>query len=423
MYDLVVCGKVYLDGQFEQCEIGIDNGRITAIKKAIECHNRIDLAHGVIVPGGIDSHVHFRCPGRGHKGDFSTGGMSAACGGITTVCDMPNTNPPTVNLGGLDQKLKAAEDCPVDFSLYAGFSKGQEISDLEAIVSKCIGFKLYMASTTGSLLIESDQGAEKALLMASHWSKPVWVHAEDQYVIDSRPKEAKDIQGHLRMRPPEAEARAIGRILAFNQGKGLHIAHVTTGVGLELVKPSEATCEVTPHHLILDVKNEGDAFLKVNPPLREEAEKPRLWEGLRSGDIDILASDHAPHTKDEKEQEFEFAPSGMPGVETIYPIMMHYAKKGFVTYERLVESISVKPAEILGMSDRGVIEEGTQADLVIFDLHQETKIKAENLHYKCGWTPYEGMEAIFPQMVISKGEIIAKDCNFEGRKGDGSLVC
>jgi len=426
MYDLVVCGKAFIDGgRFEQVEIGIDNGRIAAVKKSIECHHsRLDFAHGIIVPGGIDAHVHFRSPGGSHKGDFFSEGVAAACGGITTVCDMPNTNPPTVDNTGLELKLKMAGDCPVDYGIFAGFASGQQPKAIEDIAPHCIGFKLYMGSTTGSLLLDSETDIKQALLMSSHWPKPVWVHAEDQTIINSRPKDATDIHGHLRMRPAEAEERAIARILAFNDGNEIHIAHVSTAAGLRHLKGSKATCEVAPHHLILDVKDErSDAFLKVNPPLREPGEKAALWEGLRNGEIDILASDHAPHTRDEKQQEFEYAPSGLPGVETMYPLMMHYAKKGFVPYERLVDAISVRPAKILGMSDRGAIKEGNVADLVIFDQHNETKIKAEDLHYKCGWTPYEDMDAIFPEMVISKGEVIVKEQNFEGEKGTGKLVC
>ncbi len=422
MYDLAVCGKAFIDGRFEQCEIAIDQGRIVEIKNSFECTNRMDFNHGFIVPGGIDAHVHFRCPGGSHKGDFYTEGAAAACGGITTVADMPNTSPPTTDPAGLEEKLKAAQVCPIDHALFAGFSKEQSPAELEAIAPKCAGFKLYMGSTTGSLLMDSNEDCEKALMMASHWSKPVWVHAEDQSIISGGQQEAGDIRGHLRMRPPEAEVRAVKRILSFNNGQGLHIAHVSTGAGLELIKKSGCTCEVSPHHLLLDAKDGGDAFMKVNPPLREEKEKAMLWEGLRTGSIDIVASDHAPHTKDEKEQEFLFAPSGVPGVETLYPILMYYAKKGFISFERLADAISVRPALILGLKDRGVIKKGAVADLVVFDQHKETKIKGDDLHYKCGWTPYEGMDAVFPRVVISKGEVIAKECNFEGGKGTGNLV-
>lgn len=422
MYDLALCGKAFIDNEFTQCEIAIEQGKIVDVKRSLVAAKRIEITHGFIMPAGIDAHVHFRSPGGEHKGNFLSEGIAAACGGITTVVDMPNTNPATVGPPGLKAKIKAARNCPIDYGFYAGFTKGQKPSSLEDIMPKCVGFKLFMGSSTGNLLLDTDDLIKEALLMASHWDKPVWVHAEDQPIIEASAFETKNIQDHLRARPPSAEEKAIRRILSFNDGNGIHIAHLTTQAGLELVKGTQCTSEVSPHHLLMEVFDDGNSFYKMNPPLRQNHDRMALWNGLANGEIDIIASDHAPHTKEEKEQEFHLAPSGIPGVETLLPMMIYWAKQGKVSFERLIDATSFRPAMILGLHDRGVIEEGAQADLVVFDHHEESKIDQDYLHYKCGWSPYHGQPAIFPEMVFSKGELIVKDGNFEGYKGAGKLV-
>jgi dihydroorotase len=316
MYDLILRGKAFVNNGLIECELGIEGGKITAIKKTLQGPKKMDLGASIILPAGIDPHVHFRSPGATQKGDFQTESIAAACGGITTVLDMPNTKPSTTDKTGMAEKLVEAKASCIDYGLFAGLKKGQTPEDLD-IAKQAVGFKLYMASTTGDLLLASDPEIRSALDMVSKWKRPLCVHAEDEFMIQKKRYQEKDITDHHKIRSPQSESTAITRILALNSSGKTHIAHVSSIGGLEALKGTGATCEVAPHHLLLDIGIPSSQFLKVNPPIRTKNDRAALWDGLRSGAITILGSDHAPHTKKEKDVEFDIAPSGVPGVETM----------------------------------------------------------------------------------------------------------
>ncbi len=463
MVELVVEGNVYLKTGLIKCCVGIEDGKIVALKKILKGDNHFDFSDKLILPGGIDTHVHFREPGNEHKEDFATGTQAAAFGGITCVLDMPNTIPNVFTRTTLMDKLRTIENkAYTDFGLYAGV---REDIDVNALAQVASAFKLYMAETTDAQDIFS-KGPELILNLVKQISssgKVLAIHAEAQNLIH-KSGDSKTLDDHLRDRPNECESSAISFILNLVQNQplqesvklNLHFCHISTQEAvrtlkniqstLKTPKPSHdkgsenegsnseipdleelrntnlnLTSEVTPHHLFLNSSCDKGAFCKVNPPLRTPDDQRALWTALLDGTIDTIASDHAPHTIAEKEDnEFAFAPSGIPGVETMLPLMLPLLKHNKLPLERFVNAVSEKPNRLFGFN-KGYIEEGRDADLIVVDLRQEIEIKADELHSKCGWTPFEEMTAVFPRMVMVRGEIIVKDGNLEGDRGYGKF--
>jgi dihydroorotase len=249
--------------------------------------------------------------------------------------------------------------------------------------------------------------------------KTVSIHCEDETIIDktSKPKTLKE---HLKSRPNECEISAIKRIIPLAELASIHICHVSTAEGAKLTENANVTSEVTPHHLFLNNDSELSALGKVNPPLREKKDQEALWMALHEGKIEILASDHAPHTIEEKEQ-FEYAPSGVPGVETMLPMMLSMVKHNKFNLTRLVNAICEKPAEIFHLK-KGKLEVGYDADILAVDMRKETEIKDKNLHSKCGWTPFEGFSAVFPRFTFLRGEVVIEDYELTGERGFGKFV-
>ncbi len=378
-------GKFYYKGEVIEGAIEIEDGKIKRIKKSLSGAKRIK---GLILPGAIDLHVHFREPGYEEKEDFYTGTLSAAFGGVTFVMDMPNTAPPVKDIASFQDKLRrVAPKANVDFSLY--FMLGENAEILKGINP---AFKLYMGETTNV------EGGE----IRSVENAFISVHAELNECIR---KDSKDLKDHDVARPESCEVRAVRKLLG--RGK-YHIAHVSSIDTVDICKAGRFTCEVTPHHLFLHRDMPLGTYGKVNPPLRAKWMAEKLWEELVNGRIDIVASDHAPHTIDEKEQEFSAAPAGIPEVETYVPIFMYLMKIGKISLHRAMEILMQRPAELVGVK-KGKIEEGYDADLIAFNLSDIRKIRAKDLHYKCGWTPYEGFNVIFPHTVIVRGETIVEN--------------
>lgn len=401
----VVEGRLLRDGRLQAAAIGIEDGKVVRVGRGLrgdEGHR--DFGEALILPGGVDVHVHFREPGMTRKEDFHTGTTAAACGGITTVLDMPNTLPPTLDFRSFGEKFAAVEGkANVDFGLYAGLLKGHSPRGLEALAS---AYKVYLAETTGGLVVQGRAAVEELVGPVAVSGKVVSFHAEDQASL--APMEAEDLRGHLRARPPAAEVRALESLRGIPLPKG-HMAHVTTPEGLELARGLGFSTEATPHHLLLDVGREGlGALGKVNPPLRSAADRGGLWKAFADGTIGVLASDHAPHSLEEKE-EFATAPAGMPGVETLYALMLEQVRRGTLELSRLVEAIAAKPAAIFGLAAKGSLEVGKDADFIVADPRHRQRIKGEALHSRCGWTAFEGWEAIFPRAVFLRGEAIVED--------------
>ena len=385
-------GKFYHKGDIVEGAMEIEDGKIKRIKKSMSGAKEIK---GLILPGAIDLHVHFREPGYEEKEDFYTGTLSAAFGGVTFIMDMPNTNPPVKNISSFQDKLRrVVPKANVDFSLY--FMLGNNAEILKEVNP---AFKLYMGETTN---VEGGEikSVENALIS---------VHAELNECIR---RESKNLRDHDLARPESCEVKAVKMLL----GKGnYHIAHVSSIDTVDICKAGRFTCEVTPHHLFLHRDMPLGTYGKVNPPLRAKWMAEKLWEELINGRIDIVASDHAPHTIEEKEQEFFAAPSGIPEVETYVPIFMYMVKIGKLHLSRAVEILMQRPAELVGVK-KGKIEEGYDADLIAFNLNDIKKIRAKDLHYKCGWTPYEGFNALFPHTVIVGGETVVENYELVGER-------
>lgn len=408
--ELVIEGECYISGRFERACIGIDGGRIVALARNLEGEKRIDFGSRKILPAAIDSHVHFREPGMTHKEDFGTGSLAALHGGVSCVLDMPNTVPPTTTVSALDEKAKAAASKSlVDFGLFAAVRPG---ADICALAERAIGFKLYMAGTTGDLLVPSLASIQKELAEVARSGKVLAVHAEDETVRRKEP--AKGLADHLRNRPNECEASAIRKIAKAGEGCRLHICHVSSKDSLPLVQGQpNITSEVTPHHVLLDRDRPLGTFGKVNPPLRTRADRQALFLAFKQGRFDTMASDHAPHTVDEKKEDFDFAPSGMPGVETMFPIMLQHVRDKHLALATVLEALCERPGQIFGIK-KGRIDIGYDADLVAVDFMDGRNIRADDMYSKCGWTAYEGMPAVFPRAVVVRGQLAMKDGELAG---------
>ncbi len=416
--DLVISGRAWLKERLEPVEIGIDEGKIVSIKRHLAGGNeRRDFNDMIILPAGIDVHTHMRDPGMTKKEDFGTGTLAAAHGGVTCVFDMPNTKPPTVLREDLlEKKSIARHKAWVDWGLFGGCT---EDSNLMRIVLDVVGIKVFMSSTTGAILLTEDADISRALATAKKFNKVVSVHAEDQHrIINTGEKGPRD---HDEARPIQAEVSAIERLARIADGAKINVCHVSSKAGLDAAKAAGFTTEIAPHHLLLDTSSGRSAYCKVNPPLRTKIEKEALFAEFAKGRVDMLASDHAPHTIEDKEQEFDAAPSGVPGVETMLPLMMALVKRESISLAQFVGMSSEKPSEVFALN-KGRIEVGRDADLNVFDPRNVVQISKRKLHSKCAWTPYEGMDAIFPKATFLRGMMLTEDGSLVGERMGRDVV-
>lgn len=400
---LVIEGRAYLAGTLEPVALGVDeDGTIAAIKKSLRGEPTYRYGDALILPGGIDVHVHLREPGLTHKDDFASGTESAAAGGVTTVVDMPNTNPPVSTPEALREKLRlAARSANVDFGLYAAPASGRDVDPLR----EATAFKVYLAETTNAPLIPSFDVAGGILAAAAGTGLHVSAHCEDARLFGKGV--ATSLAEHHRIRNPRAEASAVAELGKHRGTAPLHIAHVTTLDALE-ARPEGVTCEVTPHHLLLDAASKLGARGKVNPPLRGPGERTALFQAVLEGRVEMFASDHAPHTLEEKSVRFEDAPAGAPGVATTLPLMFRYVRRQLLPLERFVAMFSENPAKLLRVN-KGIIEVGRDADLVVVDPRRVEPVNAKRCRYKCGWTPFEGSEGTFPIATFVRGQLVAQE--------------
>ena len=394
---LIRQGLVVLPEGLARLDIRTSGEKIAALAEhlAPEAGEEVIEASGrLVLPGLIDSHVHFREPGGTHKEDFFTGTLAALAGGVTTILDMPNTQPPTDSRERLAEKAAlAASKAIVDYGFYLGATESN-VEEAAAASDAVAALKLYMGSSTGSLLV-----TEFAPLYR-HFStfplhKPIVVHAEDEQSL--RYFAALHPRDHNQARPALSAQIAVSRALAIAEktGRALHIAHTTTARELELIREAKqkgvhVTCEVTPLHLFLSEEDQHRLgnFGKVNPPLRSASDRAALWTYLDT--IDTIATDHAPHTRAEKNQPYEQAPSGMPGVQTMLPLLLTAASEGKVTLNGIVKRCVAHPARIFGLKTKGALEIGKDADIVLVNPDVEYELTDEQMLSKCGWTPFAG---------------------------------
>jgi len=419
-------GKIFLNGSFEDACIGIKDGKISEIKKNLKYEDHTVFKNKIILPAGIDLHVHFREPGLTAKEDFKTGSLAALFGGISCVFDMPNTIPQTTSLDTISEKISIAEKKSfVDFGIYCGISN-DNIKDIERLSKKSNGFKAFLGNSTLSLLLDKNKLRE-VIDLVGLTGKPILFHAEDEECLIANKKTETGISDHMRYRPSVCEEISIKNILqaSANIHTKVHICHVSSCEGLELLKnrPGNVSFGITPHHSLLNVeRNVGSETLyKVNPPIRTSFDRESLFNALLNGVATALESDHAPHTHEEKDTDFDLAPSGLPGVETIYPLFLYLVKKEMFSFQRLISLICARPANLLGVS-KGKIEQGFDADFIVVDLDNITKIKSENLHSKCGWSPFEDWPAIFPESVFIRGEKLIDENEIQVKQGFGEFV-
>ncbi len=424
-YELAIKnGKVFIKGRIVQADIGIENGKIAGIAKKVEGFKVINASKMLILPGAIDVHVHFREPGLTHKEDWYTGSCAAAAGGVTSVIDQPNTIPPTTTVKAYKAKLKlASQKSIVDFGINAGVMKEAELEELWKQGAIAFG-EIFLADSAAELDYSFLHSAFERI---ARLRGIACVHAEDSSLIKQNLKKYKgsDPSIHSKIRSARCEALAIQRVLNLSAKlrykARLHICHLSSRLGLKLLRQSACTAEATPHHLLLNLKDYSRLgnLAKVNPPLRSKTDQLALWRAFVRGEVEVLASDHAPHLFVEK-QDTGSAPSGVPGVETMMPLLLAMVKKRLIPLETLVNAVSKNPAKIFKIKNKGEIKCGMDADLLITDL-KPTKIRARKLHSKCGWTPFEGFEGVFPKLTLLRGEVIFKG-DVTRERGFGKLL-
>jgi dihydroorotase len=406
-------GKMVTPSGILDGDIGISQGKIAQIGQISEkAPQEKDCTGLFILPGLIDMHVHFRDPGFTAKEDFGSGSAAAAAGGITTVIDMPNTNPPTLTRQALEEKrILAAGKSLVNFGFFFGltYDNLNEIKNAHNIA----GVKIYMGSTTGDLLVEDTRVIEKLFEMG----KFVMVHAEDEMIIRDRQKQYQgneDPSVHSLIRDPSAAYSAIKSVLhiAKKYGARVHITHVSTAAEVEELKKFKSplvSADTAPHYLYLTQSAYADRgnFVKMNPALRMNEDRQALWRGLREGILQAVASDHAPHTKAEKEQKYSLAPAGVPGVETLLPLLLDSVNHGELTLRDVAKITSENPAQILRIRGKGRIEAGYDADLTIVDMEKTAEVGANGFFTKCGWSPFSGWKLKgWPMMTVVGGEVV-----------------
>ncbi|MDD5751156.1 MAG: dihydroorotase family protein [Candidatus Peribacteraceae bacterium] len=410
-------------------------GRAAAPAALPAADSVIDASNQLIFPGFIDAHVHFREPGYEQKGTMESEAQSAVAGGVTTVCDMPNTIPPTVTVAALREKVRRAESVAVcDIRFFFGVTQAAHLKEVarlwgdsseegQRLKGRCAGVKLFFDHSTGNQKAEAGVLAE-AFRLCAELSIPVIAHCEDPRLNARAAKLVKgdEAAAHSRRRPPDAEEHAVTQAieLCAQYGTHLHITHLSTAGGLERVRKAKeqglaVTCDVTPHHLFLttdDYKGLG-TLAKMNPPLRPPGHSPALWAGIEDGTVDCVVSDHAPHTYEEKASvPPPDAPSGVPGVETMLPLLFTVAAghcphpqqcvpiKSF-RYADILRLCFTRPNEIFSLGKKGITA-GDPADLVLVRPDESWELSGSTLHAKCGWTPYEGWKVTGRATVVGK---------------------
>lgn len=392
-------------------DVSVRGETIASVGKSIPADDGervVDASGKLLLPGMIDTHVHFREPGFSHKETWQTGSRSAAAGGVTTVVDQPNTDPPTVDGDAFDRKATLADASLVDYGLNGGVTPDWDPDSLFGRPLFALG-EIFLADSTGDMGIETPL-FEDALDRASGHDVPVTVHAEDASLFDESARQRDDPAAWSAFRTAEAERAAIRRAceIADDRGEALHVAHTSTPEGIDIAAETGMTCEVTPHHMFLSRADSDDlgTFGRMNPPLRRETRRQGVYERVVDGTVDMIATDHAPHTREEKDAGIWDAPSGVPGVETALPLLLAEALAGEFGFERVRDLTAANPATVFDLPNKGRIAEGNHADIVLVDADETRTIRGSELHTNCDWTPFEGQEGVFPELTMVRGQVV-----------------
>lgn len=417
-FDLVLKGGTLVTPNgVIRADIAARNGRIAALGDLDHAHAAkvVDVAGLHVLPGVIDSQVHFREPGNEHKEDLETGSRAAVLGGVTAVFEMPNTNPPTTTVQALADKIARAKGrMHCDFAFYVGAaSENLDMLGLLERIPGCAGVKIFMGSSTGNLLVPDDDSVARAF---AHANRRVAVHSEDEARLVARKAEARagEPVTHPIWRDEKTAILCTERLLSLvkRAGKRVHVLHVTTAEEMDLLRNAKdfATVEVTPQHLTLEAPGcyeELGTYAQMNPPIRDGQHRQALWRAIADGTVDVIGSDHAPHTKEEKDKPYPNSPSGMPGVQTLVPIMLDHVAEGRLSLTRFVDLTSHGPARIFSLAGKGRLAAGYDADFTIVDLAHERIISNEWIASRCGWTPFAGRKVKgWPIGTIIRGQTV-----------------
>ena len=421
-YDLIVRnGTAVTPAGTVRVDVAVSQGRIAAIGDlaAADAGEVLEAGGLHVLPGVIDTQVHFREPGLEHKEDLASGTAAAALGGVTAVFEMPNTRPSTLGAADLADKLSRAHGRAwVDHAFFIG-AAAENLDQLAALerLPGCSGVKVFMGSSTGSLLVEDD---ETLLGVLRAGRRRVAVHAEDEERLRERldlVRGGANVDQHPVWRDEETALRATKRLMAVARqaGRPVHVLHVTTAQEMDVLAANRdiATVEVTPQHLTLaapDCYARLGTKAQMNPPIRTEEHRAGLWRGVAAGIVDVVGSDHAPHTIEEKAGDYPATPAGMPGVQTLLPLLLDHMNAGRLSLDRLVDLTSAGAQRVYGIAGKGRIAVGYDGDLTLVDLEARREITADWLASKCGWSPFEGTTVTgWPVATVVRGRIVARD--------------
>ena len=421
-YDLIVRGgEVANHAGRGLADVGVIDGKIAFIGDLGQASagETFDATGLTVLPGVIDTQVHFREPGLEWKEDLETGSRAAALGGVVAVFEMPNTNPNTTDPDTLADKLARAKDRMwTDHAFYIGgtHENADYLGELERLPG-CCGVKVFMGASTGDLLIADDDGVRKVL---SNVRRRATFHSEDEYRLVERRGLARtgDWTSHPEVRDAESAIRSTHRLvgLAKETGARIHVLHVTTKDEMDYLRfhKDVATVEITPQHLTLvapEAYERLGAYAQMNPPIRSQEHVDALWLwGMQQGVADVLGSDHAPHAKEEKAKPYPASPSGMPGVQTLVPLMLTHVANGRLSLERFIDLTSAGAQRVFGTANKGRMAVSYDADLTIVDLKAKRTITHDQQATRCGWTPFDGVEATgWPMATVVRGRVVMQD--------------
>ena len=429
-FDLILKnGTVYTPEATEITDIAVKDGKIVDFGSFDNAEEIIDCTNLFVFPGLIDTQCHFREPGGEHKETLETGTLSAALGGVTGIFEMPNTNPLTITPEAMEFKLKKAHETSyVDFAFYFGGTAeyAEHLSEWENIDGVC-GIKIFMGASNGDLLSATDEEIDA---IVANGKRVIAVHAEDESIMNENKVtilgDSNDVAMHYKWRSEESCLNATKRIvsIAKKYSRKVHILHITTAQEMAFLKANKdiASAEVLANHLTLHAPDCYDMFgtlAQQNPPIREKHHQDALWAAVADGTVDIVASDHAPHTLDEKSGTYPNTPSGTPGVQTLIPIMLNHVHEGRLSYERLVDLMAYGPYRIHKIKNKCLLRKGFNADFTVVDPKAEHIISNAEQASKSGWTPYDGKKVVgFPTMTIIGGKTIMRDGEIIGRSNN-----
>ena len=433
--------KIYTRGELVEAGLAVEAGKILKIAKEAnlpQASAKLNLKGQIILPGLIDLHVHLRDQQLAYKEDFFTGTSAAAAGGITLAIDMPNNKPVTMNSKSLKERMSLAKTrAVVNVAFYSAFP--ENLGEISSIVKEgAMAFKLFLSQKIGGLNISDDDMLSAAFDEVAEMGVPVAVHAEDMETLENvrgglQRAGRKDLEAYLKVHSPVAESKAIHRVARLMKKSGVHIhfCHISSSSGLNAFLKTKktgfpVTCEVTPHHLLLSSKDlkQHNTLALTDPPVRTENDMIALWNALKEGSIDAVASDHAPHMVEEKEAKSVWdVKTGIPGLETTLPLMLTQVNEGRLTISELVRVTSEKPAEIFNIKDRGSLSEGSSADLVVVDLNREYKIDSSKFHSKAKFSPFDGWKVKGkPTKTFVNGQLIMDEDEIVAKPGTGQVI-